>query len=121
MWSWASCSLCDCLWPGFRRSRLAEDDCRCLCCFDGVQLHTSELGFLPDASLAYSLILCDMSSPLALRSNSPPGPSSPTSTFSKDLIKCDLVHSSIRPTRSVVEIPGVRLTILKRPAALTNR
>jgi hypothetical protein len=62
-----------------------------------------------------------MASPAAFLSASVPGPSPPANIFSSDLMKWPLVHSSMRPTRSVVEMEGVRLTTRKRSAALTKR
>lgn len=85
------------------------------------QNHTLAPGALAVSSVAYMRILSVMAPPSALRSLSLPWPSSPESVFRRDLMKWVRVHSSMRPTRSVVEMEGVRLTTLKRPACLTKR
>ena len=85
------------------------------------QNNTSAPGCLAVSSVAYSLILSRIASPVARRSASVPGPSAPARVRSSERMKWLLVHSSMRPTRSVVEMLGVRLTTLKRSAALTKR
>lgn len=86
-----------------------------LVCIDSAsQNQTLAPGFRAVSSVAYCLTRSLMASPSALLSASLPWPSCPSSLLRSDLMKWVRVQSSMRPTRSVVEMDGVRLTTLKR-------
>jgi len=80
---------------------------------DGEHIYTFTPGARPDASEAYEVILSRIAGASAVLS--------PLITSRNEGIKCSLDPNNILPTKSVVLIPGVRFTTLKRFACLTKR
>jgi len=79
---------------------------------DTDDMYTFTPGAKPDASVAYTVILSRMASASA---------PVPVIISRNEGMKCSLDPNSILPTKSVVLIPGVRFTTLKRFACLTKR